>query len=327
MVVLSPALCARTGLAVDSTAADLVEHIRSTHPEVLDGLLSSEPSRFAALESLESFSNYDIRIVKQALLPQQKYCSISVESIESPILVGLISDKPIDALPTSLENLIFWAIIDPQGSWQDSWQDAQHPPIHNWRSLASGKAIVAEPKGITPESRRLTASLFGLENTDIGSIPPAPPICAQASQISIGKPLSSSSVTQARLLYEAAAADHPKWRCLSLYRILEHAYLANVKQVLMQDFDVSAMKAVEEAKKKLGSELGQLVDLGDKAGLIAEFEAFGVAFDTLVAQGNTFITMLDREASSDNLYGLGQYRKVIVRPTPSLLGFLPLTSI
>jgi len=106
----------------------------------------------------------------------------------------------------------------------------------------------------------------------------------------------------------------PKWRCLSLYRILENAYLTNIKKALLLDFDLDAGKAIESAKKKVGSELNQLVYLAEQANLTAEFVAFNDELELLLGQANQFIIKLDKGAEEEDLYKSKEiFKKAVLR--------------
>ncbi|MNY54519.1 hypothetical protein D3C86_1904050 [compost metagenome] len=54
------------------------------------------------------------------------------------------------------------------------------------------------------------------------------------------------------------------------------------------------------------------MDLAEKSGLTAEFETFGIEVGALMAAGNVFITMLDRSAKADSLYGQGGFKKAVL---------------
>jgi hypothetical protein len=116
------------------------------------------------------------------------------------------------------------------------------------------------------------------------------------------------------LLREAATVAYPKWRCLSLYRILENAYLTNIKQTLVAEFDVDAGRALDVAKKKVSSEVMQLVSLAEDADLGGEFLRFNLEVDALIAANNQFITKLDKGAEADPLYGSQElFKKGVLR--------------
>lgn len=315
MVVLSDVMCDRVGLARGATAKQLLDYIGCAPYDILDGILTSEPSRIAAEESLDLFESYELCIIDQLCIPQDKYCSISFALHNLPFMIGLVSNEPVNNPPTDLENILFWALIDPRLQLQSTWRDGANGAVLDWRCLIKGKALIAEPKNnnFSDEHRRIVAALFALEHPELVRAA-SPPLASTASVINIGTAPTDLRLTQSRLLFEAASVEQAKWRCLSLYRILENAYLANIKQALLDEFDLDASRAIESAKKKIASELNQLLYLAERSNLIAEFDAFGIEIDALVALGNQYIKKVDQSAMADELYRSGDtYKKAVLR--------------
>jgi hypothetical protein len=314
MVMLTNAMCLRVGLPPGSTADQLLGQIRDGNTSLLDGLVAGDQSNQAASESLAERPNYELRLARQNGELQDRYCVVHFESCPLPVLVGLISENDVDGPPTALENLLFWACIDPYLGWDLAWRQGDAGEVQDWRPLVRGRAIIAEPTGFHPAGRHVVSALFGLSQADGPVNLKAPAIASSASTLKVGAPPSSFSATQARLLIEAAHVSHPKWRCLSLYRILENAYLANIKKALLEEFEQDAGKAIESAKKKVSSELNQLVALAESADLTAEFVAFNIEVDALIGAGNQFIIKLDRGAQSERLYKAEQaHKKAVLR--------------
>ena len=98
-----------------------------------------------------------------------------------------------------------------------------------------------------------------------------------------------------------------------MYRLLENAYLTNIKSVLLADFDKDAARAVEEARKKLQSEVNQLVDLMTEGRLEAEFLQFNSDFEDQIAAGNQYVIAIDRSAQSEPLYRSEVPKKAVLR--------------
>ena len=318
MNVLPPFLCSTAGLAVDKTPQDLLDHISAGHQDILDGLLTSEESRIAAASSLVQLPKYSLRIEDQVGTLQHRYCELQVDNHTDPIRVGLIGEQDAEVLPTELENLIFWAIIDPSLSWHQAKRTVGGQDIVNWRHLAKGKAIVAEPTRLEMglAGRQIISALFGLSHSDI--LPPSlpAPLLSASTLVKLNAKMDNFSSIQARLLFEASSIQHPKWRFLSLYRILENAYLANIKSALLSDFDHDASKAVENAKSKLASEVNQLVALAENADLKTEFEAFSHEIDSQikVPNPNNYLIRLDRSMENEPLYkAVEPYKKGVLR--------------
>jgi hypothetical protein len=99
-----------------------------------------------------------------------------------------------------------------------------------------------------------------------------------------------------RLFCESATEKVPRWRFLSLYRILEHGYLESVFSELSSRFFSEPREALETATKSLRSEVEQFVGLVDAHGLKPHFEEILRLNDALVAAGNRFACLVDREA-------------------------------
>lgn len=312
MMPLSTQMCDSLGLAHGATTQQLIHH-RATASDFLDGLLASEHARSQAELALANRDSYDLRILQQIGAPEQRFCEVNIDGHTQPALVGLIPSIPPQYLPTSLENLVFWGIVDPSFNWHFQWREVEGRQINNWRNLAAGYAILATPKGMPHEGLRLLCGLFNLQHDDFAASAPVPPLVSHAAVINVNF-CGGVSVIQARLIREAASVKHPKWRCLSLYRILENAYLNNIKQLLLAEFDADASKAIETARKKVSSELAQLVSLAEESDLTTEFESLSNQFDALIASRNQFITKLDKGAKSDDLYGSpNAYKKGVLR--------------
>lgn len=317
MANLPKSFCETAGLADNSTVSNLLEQLSAKQNDALDGLLTSEDSQLAVSVSLENLHKYRLRIEDQVGPWQFKFCSVNVGNYSDPVLVGLISDAPIEGLPTELENLVFWALIDVNLPWHQSiCIDVADPHYVDWRSLAKGKAIIAEPSALNlnSTSQQLISALFGLSYP---SMPPTPfpgPIISSATSLKIDFQLDRLTAIQSQLLLEASYVQHPKWRFLSFYRILENAYLSNIKEVLLSEFDTDASKAIESAKSKLASEVNQLVHLAERGDITTEFEVFNNEVDGLIAAGNQYTIALDRAAKSESLYSAREpYKKAVLR--------------
>lgn len=300
--MLTDQFCDELEIPRGSSPADLINFVERSGRDPLDGLLATEAAREAALAFLGQVSGYCVRVVRQLAPRQQKYCKVQIDGEASPVLVALMKDCA-DALPTDMENLILLAILQGKFDFQGAWGNGPGGRVLNWRGTTGGLAIVAEPLPHKPEVARTVAAVFGFEDAGLGLSVAPPSIAQSATNIHIGSPTRHFSEVQGRLVFEAASATHPKWRFLSLYRILENAYLRNIREALLDDFDKDAGKAVEEAKKKLSSEVNQLINLMKSQQLDAQFIAFNVEFETQLAQHNRYVTALDKNAETDANYG------------------------
>lgn len=313
MAVVPPAICASLGLPVGTPLTDLVVYRAQSH-DFLDGLLSSEQARADAIAALQVRDAYELHVFRQAGPAQERYHRIEIDGSQEPVLVGLLSDEPGQNLPTAFENLVFWAALSPTPLLNSGWQNGAEGPVSNWRRGWAAHAIMALPIGLGPEAMHVLCGLFDLDHPSFWQTSRAPSLAGQATTVKITKSPSTITQIQIRLLREAAATGHPKWRCLSLYRILENAYLTNIKNTLLSEFDVDAGRALDTAKKKVSSELMQLVTLAEDADLTNEFQLFNAKIDVLKNARNHFITKLDMGAASDGLYGAPElFKKGVLR--------------
>ena len=293
--------CDKAQVPRGATPEDLLEYLRTARHDCLDGLIASDDAKSAAVASLAQIGRYSIRVVRQLGNWQEKYCSVHIDGEASAVRVALLGNCQTSAFPTDMENLIFWAIVQPGSVIGSTWFDTAEGNTLAWRKSAQGLAVVAEPLPTKDYVGRTVAALFGLEDGGMGSAPLLSSVSANATDLVIAGPTRALNPIQARLFFEAVATNHPKWRFLSFYRILENAYLTNIKKILLDEFDKDAGRAVEEAKKKLQSEVNQLVDLITENHIDNEFLAFNAEFDRQIAAGNQYITALDRGAQSEPL--------------------------
>ena len=311
--LLTDQFCDEARVPRGATPEDLLEYLRTAGHDCLDGLLASDDAKSAAIASLAQIGRYSVRVVRQLGNWQEKYCSVHIDGEASEVRVALLGNCQTPAFPTDMENLIFWAIIQPGSVIGSTWFDTAEGRSLEWRKRMQGLAVVAEPLPTQDFVGRTVAALFGLEDSGIGSAPLLGSVSANATELHIAAPTRALNPVQARLFFEAVATNHPKWRFLSFYRILENAYLTNIKKVLIDEFDKDAGRAVEEAKKKLQSEVNQLVDLMTENHIDTEFLAFNAEFDCQIAAGNQYITALDRGAQSEALYRSEVSKKAVLR--------------
>lgn len=305
--------CDEVGLPRGTAAADFIESLRGSPVDYLDGLLGSEEGKTAAIESLTQIGQYEVRVVRQVSTPQEKFCKVHFHGEATPVQVALLSSCEAASFPTDMENLILWGILQPLSPIGTAWRDGANGRFVDWRNRAKGMAVIALPLPVRDAVSQTVAALLGLEDGGLGLSTALSPVNAAATELHVGAPTRAFSPVQARLFFELVTADHPKWRFLSFYRLLENAYLANIKSVLLQEFDKDAARAVEDAKKKLASEVNQLVDLMTEKRLESEFGDFNVIFESLIAAGNQYVIALDRGAQSEPLYRQEIPKKAVLR--------------
>ncbi|GEM_PF-3839093 len=284
------------------------------YDERLDGLLSSEESRAVALQSLLETS-FDIELAQcVAPVDQFRYTAINFEGHISHVwLLGNL--EQVIAVPTNLESLILHFLIKAQVKWLDKlWSDQDRV---NWRQTLTGHALIACPRVPNHDFtklRRLIAAIFQIQHDELPRIGVVSSLIELASSITLQSPEVLNTLSRTKLLSEAVAELHPKWRFLSYYRIVENAYLTNIKNRFIQAFDVDAKNAVREAEKSLQSEMNQLVALAEENHLIGVFSPFNAQFEKLLASQNRFIHSIERSACEEPLSkGTHEYKKAIVR--------------
>jgi hypothetical protein len=311
--MLPTPFCQYFQLDQGTTREQFLNGLDVQYDDRLDGLLDSEESRAAALQSLATA--FDVEIA-QCVAPVEKwrYATVQLEGWTSHVwLLGNL--EQVTAVPTDLESLILHFLVVAQAEWQGNlWNDQSRV---NWRRALSGHALIACPRDPGLDSaklRRLVAAIFQIEHAELPRIAVASSLIELASSITLKSPEVLNSLSKTKLLSEAVAELQPKWRFLSFYRIVENAYLTNIKKRFIQAFDVDAKNAIKEAERSLQSEMNQLVALAEENGLIPVFEPFNAQFEVLLSAQNRFIHSIERGASEELLYkAQGAYKKAIVR--------------
>lgn len=303
-------ICGELGINEGSSPEELFALLHQGNLDPFDGLFSDEDSRQNALTFFNQLNEYNIRVVRQVGPPQERYCKIAISGEARPVLVALIGECR-DALPSDMENLIGWVLLFKKNDLGARWIDDSSGRFLSWRSAATGLAIIAEPAPTDVAVSRTIAAMLCLDDAGHGIAAAPPSLTHSASEVLVGRTFTD---VQARLVFEAMSVSQPKWRFLSLYRILENAYLTNIKNALIEGFDRDADKAIEEAQKKLSSEVNQLISLMESKGLQDDFVAFNEAFDEKLALNNRFIHALDKSAKKEANYGNKQTAiKAVVR--------------
>lgn len=297
----------------NTTAAEFLESQDSSYDDRLDGLVSSAEGRAAALQALAN--QFDVEITR-CIVPVEKwkYSTVHLEGRTCHVWI-LGSLQEVDFVPTDLESLIFQFLTKTSEEWQQKiWNNVS---VVEWKRALSGHALVACPRDSGYDSvklRRLVAAIFQIEHTELPRRAVASSLIDIASSITVKSSEVLNTLSKTKLLSEAVAETQPKWRFLSLYRIVENAYLTNIKKRLIQAYDTDAKSAIDEAKKSLQSEINQLVALAEENDLIPELSPFNVQFDSLLAKHNRFLYAIERSAMDESLYKAQEtYKKAIVR--------------
>lgn len=328
MTVQLGSLAVLFGQNPESPAQQLFSNIEIEVSNSLDGLLSSAQTRTKLLETLADIPQYRLSIWRpQFDTNTSGFYTVNFEAQSKPAFVGLFCSTqpeahqdPLDTLPDNLEVLTVWALLAnliPVGELQ---ADGTAP----WRNFLRGKGLVALPATIPLAEQdtaiRLVSGLFQLApdygatyNTLSGEIQSCNGLAVSKSAMSIGS-------TALQLLNDAARASAPKWRTLSLYRVLENGYLNSVRDEFLRIFDKQPAKALKNAQESLASEPAQLVALAESKDLKTEFEVFSDIFDGLVdvnsANPNQFALAIDHELRTDKspLFGAQErFKKGISR--------------
>ena len=239
-------VCEIVGLSVGASASELIAYVRQHGAEFFDGLLASEESCLAVEASLTEALKFKIRIENQTQAIQNKFCSLQFKNGVAAIRVGLIGEVHTDLPATELEKLIVWTLVDSSFDWPEASVNNGSPPL-NWRQALAGKAIIAEPNGsgMSKVDEQMVSAIFGLSYLGNIDATPTIPLVASASTLNADVVPHTFTPVQVRLLQECSSTQHPKWRFLSFYRLLENAYLSNVKNALLKEFDGDASSAVE----------------------------------------------------------------------------------
>lgn len=299
--LLLDTIASETGFSPGGSVKDFINFLSGSAQDPLDGLFLSEEGRRLAMEFIEKTIGYNIRVIKQIGAPQQRFCKVSIEGEVAPIFAALLNDCEGE-LPTNMETLIGLAMLNVQSDLNSVWVDGPRGRMLNWRARAKGFAIVAEPKSLATPVKRTISAILRLEGVGIDLVLSPPSILDSAGDVFI-KTANCLTEIQGRLVHEAMSSTHPKWKFLSLYRVLENSYLQNIKISLVRDFDRDAAKAVEEAQKKLSAEVLQLIDLMRAKNIESEFINFNNEFENQLSTSNRYIYALDRSAKNDTNYG------------------------
>jgi hypothetical protein len=175
----------------------------------------------------------------------------------------------------------------------------KHPAIIAKENIPSGLLVRGVAGGATliDLSSRLATQWADVCFLLDGS--PVPPAWVSKSEMDV---LANARLTSARanklnyehLFLEAVSEFKTKWRFLSLYRILEHGYLAEIFQTLESAFFSSPKESLVVATKSAENELQQFLALAENALLQNHFEAFFDEFEKQKAGGNQLAHAIER---------------------------------
>jgi hypothetical protein len=320
MMSIPNALAQLSGIAPGLLVSDLINKIAQGQIIVFDGLLNLEANRNAIEESLGLRPSYRLSYFDSIQpITAPKVCQIYFQENVNPVLVGSMGEPEIETLSTELEKLVFWSLLDPNLISHVNTRSTTDGDVIDWRNFFKGKVIIAEPinSALSPLSMPYVHSLFGLKTlTNCKTQAPQSPTIS-ASTISIG--ISGTSITNSnvRLAFEAVTETSPKWRAFSLYRILENAYLDNIKNEMLRRFDTQPKFALKEAATQLSSELTQLITLAESTDLRSECVKWNDTFEILLTTQNSYAIAIDSEAREDrDIYGSKPekiYKKALLR--------------
>lgn len=313
--MLPDRICEFFDLSAGSTVEAFLDILDVAYDERLDGLISSEETRNAVRSALTNQPD-------QTFLCEERETLTSSSRLVKFVLDGRPSTfamfgeiKSDTSIATALEVIAFRAICGGPTALLDKVIPPNTPAL-NWRRVFSHTAVICcDPGASKPhEITRIAAALFGFRNADLPRSDPAESLIEEASQVVVEKDNDLWLMAKSRLLSEAVLQTQPKWRFLSFYRLVEHAYLTNVKRKLFAAFDEDAKAAVREAEKSLQSEPNQLVTLAEEADLAAEFLGFNAQFDELLKGENRYLHSIERSAAEEPLYKQREaYKKAVIR--------------
>ena len=118
-----------------------------------------------------------------------------------------------------------------------------------------------------------------------------------------------------QLLGGALTEKNPKWRFLSLYRILENGYLGELLKKINTDFFYDPDRTLTEAQKSLKSEVAQFNEYVKSKNLESQFEDFSVRFDELIGKQDHFTHAIKRniDGTTDSNWKAGMIRAYKIR--------------
>lgn len=296
MVAVPAELCRRVGVPEGSSVEAVVSAL-SGLDDVLDGLLISEESRIEAIDFVEMHKSCSVIVVDHDSQLDTRYIEVSIGSAV-PVLVGVIGVNPLEQIPTKLELLVFLAVLKGHACCSFGFDGSK--PFCRWRSTLKSKIIVAANIALTASSSEvvLIRSLLGVDFNRNHTVS-AHSILDLKSSITISKNISDFNVSVLGLIHEAMCTRHPKWRFLSLYRILEYHYIKLIKERLLSDFDNDPGSAIDSARESISKEVAQLLNLTSQLGLETFFERFHDEADALKQSGNQFAHLIFRSSKKN----------------------------
>lgn len=273
-------------LPAQTTENELLTALESRNYSFPRDLLASPEARSSFIAELEKYPGQEVE-----LLPcTPKITSYIYKEIlfpnGDPIKIGCFPEiLPTVSPPSSCE-----AVLMSRWLLDDSLD------LSNWEESQAGKAIVIWPKS-RPKDERALADVITTAIADA------------AVSSSISPMLSASSIqfdTLARfddsftknLLAEALQEANPKWRFLSLYRILENSYLSSILQKINASFFDDPKRTIDQAAESIKNEIQQFLELAANHRLETLFDGFQDAFDALIANNKTLAIGLERSAAN-----------------------------
>lgn len=207
-------------------------------------------------------------------------------------------------------------------------------PDHDFTALPASKVeedIVA--KWITDSAFDLSAWNKALKGSALIKWLEAPPaassveyplvyelisaICEAAVEAKCSPFLKSTSIeiskrdiqglSSIKLLGSALNEKNPKWRFLSLYRILENGYLGELLKKINTDFLADPDRTIADAQKTLKSEVVQFFEYVKSKAIESQFDDFNTRFEQLISDKNFLAHAIQRkiDGSADSTWKTG----------------------
>ena len=170
--------------------------------------------------------------------------------------------------------------------------------LSNWDVEQKGKALIVWPEDLFKSD--VHRSLVDVITTSIAdgavALNVSPLLTADTVQFGDLKRFNDDHFTK-NLTASALQESNLKWRFLGLYRIMENGYLWYILQNIKTKFMDDPGRTIEQASDALKNEVSRFLELTKICGLETIFDAFQVAFDTLIASNSVFAVGLSRAAA------------------------------
>ena len=210
-----------------------------------------------------------------SVFPDHDFTALPASKVEEDIVAKWISDSTFE-LPVWSKALKGSALI----KWLDAPPDSdsvEHPLVYE---LISAICEAAVEEKCSPF---LKSTSIEISKRDIQGLP------------------------SIKLLGAALNEKNPKWRFLSLYRILENGYLGELLKKINADFLADPDRTITDAQKTLKSEVVQFFEYVKSRRIESQFDDFNTRFVQLISDRNFLAHAIQRkmDGSTDSTWKAG----------------------